>query len=409
MENKDVPKTYFDRHIEELEERRDRILSGNINSIPLKFDRFRKWYPGVEKRKYVIITANQKVGKSKFADDIYVYDPFFYSLEHPTKVRYKVIYFTLEMGKKEKFNEFLSHLLMKLDEIRISPSDLKSTNNDNPVPQYVLDLLKTDKYQKYIKAFEECVTYVEHVKNPTGINKYCRDFAMQRGHLVMKQGFYKDSITGNTVETKIPDYYKPDDPEEYVTVIIDNFSNLTKESGMSTRENIEKLSKYLITLRDQLEFSIVAVQHQAQAQESLDNFKAMKLKPSPDGLADAKTTIRDANLGLGLFSPYKHGLQDYEGYDITKFKNRIRFLEIMEDRDNGGAGQVCPLFFDGAVSVFYELPKSDNHKELNKIYKYMEQMDTPLPKDNPLPEDTSKINVSLMIKSIKKGIKKLSN
>lgn len=56
-----IKDTYFDRHINELKERRDNILSGGINSIPLKFDRFRKWLPGIERRKYTIITANQKV------------------------------------------------------------------------------------------------------------------------------------------------------------------------------------------------------------------------------------------------------------------------------------------------------------------------------------------------------------
>lgn len=53
------------------------------------------------------------------------------------------------------------------------------------------------------------------------------------------------------------------------------------------------MSKYCITLRDNLNYSIVGIQHQAQAQEGIENFKLGKLKPSPDGLADCKTTIRD--------------------------------------------------------------------------------------------------------------------
>ena len=132
------------------------------------------------------------------------------------------------------------------------------------------------------------------------------------------------------------------------------------------------MSKYCITLRDQLEYSIVAVQHQAQAQEGIENFKLNKLKPSADGLADAKTTIRDVNCAVGLFNPFKYGLAQYEGYDITKFKNNIRFMEIMEDRDNGGAGQICPLYFDGAVSAFFELPLPDNKEGIAKVYTYME-------------------------------------
>ena len=48
--------------------RRDRILQGKFNCIPWPFQRFKNYVPGTEKGKYIIITANQKVGKSKLAD-----------------------------------------------------------------------------------------------------------------------------------------------------------------------------------------------------------------------------------------------------------------------------------------------------------------------------------------------------
>ena len=35
-------------------------------------------------------------------------------------------------------------------------------------------------------------------------------------------------------------------------------------------------------------------------------------------------------------------------------------------------GGLCPLYFDGAVCQFNELPKPDNKEELQKIYKYIE-------------------------------------
>ena len=135
----------YKHNIEKLKYRRQRIIDGLINCVPLPFQRFRLWWPGIEKKRYFILTASQKVGKSKLADYLFVYEPFFYALEHPEQVRYKVLYFTLEMGKEEKINEFLCHLLFRLDNIRISPTDLKSTNVDNPVPQYILELLESEK------------------------------------------------------------------------------------------------------------------------------------------------------------------------------------------------------------------------------------------------------------------------
>lgn len=90
-------------------------------------------------------------------------------------------------------------------------------------------------------------------------------------------------------------------------------------------------------------------------------------------LGDSKYVSRDSDIVLGLFSPFKFGLRDYEGYNITKFKDNIRFLEVCINR-NGQMGGVCPLFFDGAVCSFNELPLPNNIEEINKIYKYLDSI-----------------------------------
>lgn len=75
---------------------------------------------------------------------------------------------------------------------------------------------------------------------------------------------------------------------------------------------------------------------------------------------------------IGLYSPYKFGKREYEGYDITVFKNHIRFMEILEDRDYGANNQICPLYFDGASSWLSELPKANDAEGIQKVYKFME-------------------------------------
>ena len=46
---------------EENKLRRERVIEGKYNCLPFPFPRFRKVYPGVERGKYLILTANQKV------------------------------------------------------------------------------------------------------------------------------------------------------------------------------------------------------------------------------------------------------------------------------------------------------------------------------------------------------------
>lgn len=364
----------FEQVMGNLRLRRERVLNGLYNCIPFPFPRFRAWVPGIETAKFIVVTANQKVGKSKFCDYLFVYEPLFFILEHP-EMRIKVLYFTLEMSPEEKYNEFLCHLLFRLDGIEVSPTELRSTDRDHPIDEKILELLESDKYQRYIKAFEDMVEYIDDQRNPTGINKYCRDYALTHGHLNFKKGKGKGPVTDEIIDADVVDNdnpYTPDDPEERRIIIIDNASNLSLESGLKKMETIDKMSKYGITLRNQLKFIFVLIQHQAQAQEGIENQKLNKLKPSSDGLADCKTTTRDANMVIGLYSPFKYGLREYEGYDITKFRNHIRFMEVIEDRDYGANGQICPLYFDGAVSTFNELPRPDDKEGLQRVHNYME-------------------------------------
>lgn len=51
----------IDRVFDDIENRRERILSGKINCIPWNFPRFEEFNPGIEKSKYYLITASSKV------------------------------------------------------------------------------------------------------------------------------------------------------------------------------------------------------------------------------------------------------------------------------------------------------------------------------------------------------------
>lgn len=67
-----------------------------------------------------------------------------------------------------------------------------------------------------------------------------------------------------------------------------------------------------------------------------------------------------ANLVIGLFDPYFFGLPNWQKYTIQDqngdgLLNYSRFAQLIRGRD-GEQGGICPLFFDGAVCDFEELP-----------------------------------------------------
>ena len=353
--------------------RRERIIEGRYNCLPFPFERFRKVYPGVEQGKFIIITANQKVGKSKLADYLFIYEPLFYMMKHP-ELRVKVIYFSLEMSAKEKYNEFECYLLGRLDKLHIDTRRLRSV--DKPCDPHVFELLESERYQKYINAYEDMVIFNDTDKNPTGIRKFYRDYALKHGHYNFTTVQVPNEFTGELEDKKVLDPINPytqDDEEEYRIIILDNAANVATEKGYDTLfRAIEKVSKDGIVAKKQLKYIFVLIQHQAQAQEGIENIKLDQMEPSVAGLGDNKTTSRDVNCIMGLYNPSKFNKKDHLGYDILRLKDNGRFLKILDDRDYGAGGNICPLFFDGATSTFKELPLTSNKEELEKYYRYAE-------------------------------------
>jgi hypothetical protein len=96
------------------------------------------------------------------------------------------------------------------------------------------------------------------------------------------------------------------------------------------------------------------------------------MEPSSAGLGDDKTTSRDVNCIIGLYNPSKFNKSEHQGYNILRLKDNGRFLKILEDRDYGAGGSICPLFFDGATSTFKELPLVTEKEQLESCYKYAE-------------------------------------
>ena len=59
---------------------------------------------------------------------------------------------------------------------------------------------------------------------------------------------------------------------------------------------------------------------------------------------------------------------EYLGYDITKWQDNIRFMEIIAGREGGG-GTLSPLYFDGGVNFFAELPKPTETQAINNVLR----------------------------------------
>jgi len=371
----EIKNSLYLRTLSSIETKRQRLLDGKINCIPWGLPRFEEESPGIEQGKYYLITANSKVGKTQIADHLFLYNTVKQIVDNKLDIRLKVFYFSLEMSAEEKMLACFANILYVKEGLRISPTDLKSTKADRMLSEEVIEIIKS--YEPYFAKIEEVVEFIDSVRHPFGIYTIARDYALANGKVHTRTIEIVNKTTGEITPTEVEDYYEPNDPDEYVMVLIDHISLISPEKRdgklFSLHESISVLSSdYLLKLRNRFKYIPVVIQQQAQSQESVENKKFNKLKPSMDGLGDNKLTQRDANVIIGLFSPFRHEIPDYFGYDIMLFKDRIRFLEILGGRD-GGAGTTAPLYFDGAVNYFRELPLPTDTSTMQKVYNLLKK------------------------------------
>lgn len=353
-------------------------LDGGYTCIPfVLLPKLGQVVPGIEQEKYYLVTANSKVGKTKLADFLFVYNPYEFVTTKKTDIKIKVLYFSLEVSKEEKLSQYYSYRLYKDHNIIISPEKLKSRFENYILEDEIETLL--DAYDEEMERFESMVQIIDNVKNPFGIYKHVRDYAYAHGEHYDKNGniILKEHLLSNNPEVRDPANlriaeYRPYDPDEYVIIVVDHLSLLHTEKGQDLWTTIFNFSsKYCLAMRDRWRYIPVVIQQQAADQEKQQfTFKGdsivAKLRPSPDGLADCKLTQRDVNVMFGLFAPHRYKIENYEGYDIDRLADNYREFNVMLNR-NGSGFINLDLYFNGAANYFKELLPADKMEE--KHYK----------------------------------------
>ena len=361
------------RVLSTLSERRDKVLSGNINSIPSPFKRFSNDFIGVEQGRLYLITSYTKVGKTQFSSYLFLYNTILYAYRHPDQIRVKIFYYPLEETPEQVTCRFISFLLYYLSRGKIikSPVDLMSSKNI-AIEQEVLDILETEEYTNILDFFEKSVLFSDST-NASGVWFECQRYAQEHGKVFYDQTTYKDEF-GKEQHGKKFNHYESDDPDEYRIIFYDHLALTSPERGMDLRQTMAKLSEYFVLLRNRYNFSAVIIQQQAIT-DNLEAFKSQKLRPTIANLGDAKTVARDIDVCIGLFSPYRYELTKYpqtpDGYDITKFKDNIRFAEILLNRHGQSNGMIALLFI-GQCNYWQELPLSKETVKIQEIYKFLD-------------------------------------
>jgi hypothetical protein len=200
----------------------------------------------------------------------------------------------------------------------------------------------------YFDEMEDILKISDIPTNPTGIFHDQLKYAASVG-------------TGLTADYKIEGDYVPNDPNLYNLLVIDHISLIKKERGFNTKDLIDKLSEYLIILRNKCGVTPVVVQQLNRAGNDPIRMKTGKMEPMLSDFKDSGNTIQDSNVVLSLFSPARYEMETHRNYKIAPniggLNSRYRSLQILKNRD-GEADKTIGLQFLGEVGHFSELPPS---------------------------------------------------
>ena len=381
---------YFrDTIYSEIVKNSENHTAGYFNCIPFEnMEELERLLPGIEQDTYYLITANSGIGKSKLARSLFIHQPWMYVRNNPQyDIKLDIFYFSLEESRKKVVLSEVAKYLYKVYDKVVSIKQLQSRGRYNFLDAETL--AQISEAEEYINAFMETVRIIDNVRSPTAIFNYMKDYAVRIGRYYdrfgrqLSEADHRGILAGDVEAISKIGSYKKTHEKHYVIVLTDHISLLTPENvGGKTLTQWQTISKfsneYCISLRDKYGFTIVNVQQQASDKEKIEyNYKGQtiqeKLEPSLDGLGDNKTTQRDVNVALGLFSPYRYNIENHQGHDITYWRNNYRSLSVLKDRD-GTTDGALPLYFNGAVDEFRELPDTDDTSKIGVLGELMRKV-----------------------------------
>lgn len=376
------------QRVDELKKIKARKDSGAIFCIPFEnYPKLSQSVPGVVPGMIQMITASSGVGKTQAAKALYVREPLEYALKH--NINLKIFYFALEESEQEFIDTMICNFISSRCNINMDLLTLQGFR-DKSLPQDKMDLI--DKYIDDVEALLDKVEIVDSVYNPTGIYKYCRDYADKHGtHVFEDREFIKNKVDVNpssptygqkitvTEKAKVYSHYVPDDPNAFVIVIVDHMSLLVPEKikDANTMMNQHQTMAHWSTnyalkqITKHWNWAVVNVIQQEQSGEK-EQFTMKgesvqkKTEPSLAGFANNKEIQRDAKVVIGVYSPDRYGFDDYHGYDIRRFRDCFRAMKILKNRF-GAPNKYHHFLFDGATNRFKELPKAD---EVDKMLSF---------------------------------------
>jgi replicative DNA helicase len=348
----------------------NRGKEGKNIGLNLGFTKLIDYLPNLQRGNIYVIGGETGSAKSTFTLNNFVYTPYEdYLTNYKDKIKYKTFIWSLEMDKQVVITRAVARRLYNQYHLLVDVNHILSRGKYR---------IKQEIYEKVLECrnyFEELEDHIiimssdDKNSNPTGIRNTIQKYMLNIGKEVYKT--IEITNKDNNQETiQVFDKYIPNNPETYVTVIIDHISLVKSERGFGKKEKIDKTIEYLIDFRDRYGIIPIVVQQLNRNIASTDRFKLGTVEPQLSDFKETSDSTDAANYVLALFNPMRYEINPYRDYNILKLKDNFRSVKLLKNRD-GAANIVAGMFFLGQCGYFKELPLGKELTDAN--YKYIEE------------------------------------
>lgn len=335
-----------------------------ITSIPLSIPKYNEYLYGLRQKSMITLLAESSVGKTSFARDKYINEPYEYfrSINDPTKLDIEFIDFCLEIDAETNIGSDYSRRIY-LDHGRVIPtSKMFGWQTGNRLTTEESEVIET--YTEYMEAMEKKITVVEGEIGPSVYHDVLFEAAKRNGKFI-KEG----SNIGNSYG------YIPNNPNKFVIVLFDTINLVELEEKYNTTKSaIDRISRLSVLFRNTCKFTFIILQQISAEMSSTDRARFGINTPQMRDAEDSRRTTKDSNIVLALYDPIPHMKEEqtiFKGYDISILKSWFKSLHILKHRE-GVKHKYIPLKSHGAIPYFEQLPPPElmNEQEYIKATRH---------------------------------------
>lgn len=325
-------------------------------------DKISRAIGGVQKHRIYGVGSPPKVGKSTFVDYGFIIQPYLHAIEHNIPVEW--IYFSYEIDRVSKEFDFASFFLFHdygIESVAlpegVTVTDKKGTHSvidlssdylrgrkadDNgnliPVKPEIFAALQEVYEKRIIPLFGEwsdngvCIKkgyiiFIEEKENPTGLYKYLKRHAELDGHFILDK-------FGRTTG-----YKRTSNHDKYTIIIVDHLRKLKLERGWLLKQTVDKMSEYMVELRNWCDFIFVPIIHTGRNLGNSIQYGDDQVYPTGDDIKDTGNLSEDVDYLFTLFDPNdtKYKLKRHFDLDLKDSRGdpyhpRLKTIHLVESR-----------------------------------------------------------------------------